>query len=180
LPDEWSLDFFEEYRETTKDGMVSVKAMCPEGEAMSVYIRKKEMKNPPAKSLASTNQTAQPSTVWIVLQTDYAHHTDEEGRSHVASSTAYDDLEDANAAARELLLEACGIEDSDDEGGLELSEVNLGSTTEAYEAYAYLYQDDTDHIKMEVMKMNLHSSKKVGNKRPASNDAGARKKKARN
>lgn len=40
LVDEWDKDFFEEYNETVRDGMVTIKTSCPEGEEMNVYVEK--------------------------------------------------------------------------------------------------------------------------------------------
>ena len=40
LVDEWGKDFFEEYKETVHNGMVSIRTSCPEGEEMNVYVDK--------------------------------------------------------------------------------------------------------------------------------------------
>ncbi|CAF1272679.1 unnamed protein product [Didymodactylos carnosus] len=42
LTDEWSQSFFDKYRSIkTKDGLIKIKAICPEGEIMKVWIEKK-------------------------------------------------------------------------------------------------------------------------------------------
>ncbi|KAF7984653.1 hypothetical protein HWV62_12902 [Athelia sp. TMB] len=156
LLNSWSRDFFETYEVTTdSDGMVDVEATCPEGEIMHVYIKRKQAPprpQPPApkaapKSKPSSSKTGKgaashadanvqphalaPRHVWIIVQTDYEHHTDEEGRSHVASHLAFDCLEHANRDARLLLLEAAGQEldddDSDPDFEEECDELNRGS-----------------------------------------------------
>ena len=186
----WSRDFFESYEVTTdSDGAVDVEATCPEGEIMHVYIERKKAPpraQPPTpkatprpkpsssnagKSLASgadpnvQPQALAPKHVWIILQTDYQHHSDEKGHSRIASDVAYDSLKIANDAARQLLLEAAWQELDDDHDSdevdfdVECNELNRGSLDRPYEAVAYVQDDEVDHIRMEVKKMALSCSR---------------------
>ena len=40
LVDEWDKNWFEEYKETVWNGMVAIRAICPEGERMNVSVKK--------------------------------------------------------------------------------------------------------------------------------------------
>ncbi|KZP33967.1 hypothetical protein FIBSPDRAFT_1035882, partial [Athelia psychrophila] len=184
---EWSPDFFESYDVTMDDdGMVDIEATCPEGEIMHVYIEKKKApprpQPPIAKPIPETKPSSSatkeksltldadlnvqlhalaPKDVWVILQTDYDHHTDEEGRSHLASAVVYDSLKRANEIARALLLEAAGHDpeeeqDEDDEMDedevafpVECSELNKGSLDKPYKAVAYVREEEVDNICME-------------------------------
>ncbi|KAJ7640965.1 hypothetical protein FB45DRAFT_1053619 [Roridomyces roridus] len=149
--------------EEDDEGMVSVEAECPEGEMMSVYIEKKKApkgltKAPTSKPKAKTSaeKPAAPKDVWVIMQTDYVHHTDEKGRSHLASSDAYGSLLEANEAGRSILCETCGFEEDDDElEDIEMNEENIGSTTKRYVGYAYIQEDQRDHVKVEVQKLGF-------------------------
>lgn len=191
LLNEWERDFFEQYEASVdEEGMVNIEATCPEGEVMRVFVEKKRAppgKTPPPKAAVASGSTTQPGAlapkyVWIVMRTDYDHHTDEEGRSSVACSTAYDSLKQANEAARDLLLEACGVEDGEDSLP-EMNESNVGSDTEPYIGYAYVRWDDIDNIEMKVTRMELHCRVKThacgGQKRTAEAEAGGARKKAK-
>ncbi|KAG8995618.1 hypothetical protein FRB95_011383 [Tulasnella sp. JGI-2019a] len=173
---EWSMDTFVEYEEEVDDdGIVEITATFPEGEIMRVYVDKKPAPKPKSKppvNPAVKEHMAHPATtmiveplkaVWIVVQTDYQHHTDRKGRSHVVSDDAYDSLKAANEAAREALLETCGAEiNSDDEYNEDSIEIgpeeNRGSATKGYKGSVYVAEDDRDNVKVEVKRLTLHHS----------------------
>ncbi|KAJ7675853.1 hypothetical protein DFH06DRAFT_1170764 [Mycena polygramma] len=185
LTKEWDLNFFESHEvEVDSDGMVSVTAECPEGEIMSVFIEKKKVAQSVAK-VVQKKSTAQEADipvlkeVWIITQTDYEHHTDEEGRSSIAVSTVYESLREANEAARYALLDACGIEDEDDDdtfAGIELTEENRDSATKAYIGDAVVFQDDRHAIKIEVEKLAVKYSDAGTKRRAASSSSKGSKK----
>ncbi|KAJ7606826.1 hypothetical protein FB45DRAFT_351235 [Roridomyces roridus] len=166
LTREWSPTFFESHEiEVDEEGRVSVEAECPDGEMMSVYIEKK--KAPKGLTKAATSkpkakpQTEEPAAlkgVWVIMQTDYEHHTDEEGRSHLASSVAYESLREANQAARWVLCETCGFEEENELGEMDSEEQNIGSSTKAYVGYAYVREDDRDNVKVEVTQLSVKRS----------------------
>ncbi|KZP14076.1 hypothetical protein FIBSPDRAFT_868683 [Athelia psychrophila] len=175
LLNEWDRDDFDMYDVTSdSDGMVDIEANIPDGQNMHVYIQKKRAPLPPKSKTSSSNKRGRvmasdadpdvhphalaPKHIWIIMQTDYEHHTDEQGRCHLASYTSFVSLSEANKAARDLLLEAAGIED-EEEMDVELNEVNTGSAKKPYVGYAYVLQDEVDHIQMEVHKMLLSCSK---------------------
>lgn len=112
------------------------------------------------------------------MQTDFAHHIDEEGSSDIASGTAYESVRDANEAARYVLCDACGLEDEDELDDIELEEKNRDSTTKGYVGVATIYQDDRHEVKVEVRKLAVqHSS--TGTKRRAASGAEKSSKKKR-
>ncbi|KAJ6611471.1 hypothetical protein B0H10DRAFT_2056089 [Mycena sp. CBHHK59/15] len=173
------VDLTKDHEVEEEDGMVSVTAECPEGEIMTVYVEKKAAPKLVATLRASkqgkTTAKNPPATVsplkevWIIVQTDYAHHTDEEGRSDVASSQAYEAVRDANFAARDALLDACGVEDEEelDGSGIEVEEENRNSTTKAYVGRATVYRDDVHEIKVEVTNLTVRRAS-GGTKRSSS------------
>lgn len=192
LLEEWDDDYFESYEVTEpedNDGMVQVDATCPEGEIMQVSIVK--MKAPPQPtsesrtSLSTKNgkrpaveeelevrpHALAPKRVYVITQTDYDHHTDEDGRSHIAISVAYDTLEDANEAAREHLLDVSG----EDYRYVELSEQNKGSKTKSYVGHAYVREDEVDNIKVEVKELSLYCAKNTHRCGDAPGGSGSRK-----
>lgn len=153
---------FETYEEEVDDdGMVEIEATFPEGETMRVYVDKKPAPKS-AKLAKKRTHTPAPhplAAVWIVVQTDYEHHTDQVGHSHVASTYAYDTIKDANESAREILMETCGADDSDGKEELEFDqEENRGSSTKEYTGWLHTMEDDRDSVKVEVTKLKLHSS----------------------
>ncbi|KAJ7292741.1 hypothetical protein C8J57DRAFT_1266934 [Mycena rebaudengoi] len=162
LTKSWALDFFESHEVEVEDGMVTVTGHCPEGEIMTVYIEKKPVpagSRAPMQAKAAPKKTAAASVrsdlkeVWIIIQTDFEHHTDEEGRSDVASEMAYESVQDANRAARYVLMDACGVEDDDEWHDIELEEENLDSTSEAYVGRATVREDDRDSIEVVVKRL---------------------------
>lgn len=174
LLDEWDHDDFDMYKVTSRNGMVDIAANIIDRQNIHVYVQKKQAPSPPKSKTSSSNNRGRgkasdldpnvhphalaPKHIWVIMQTDYEHHTDEQGRCHLASDTAFDSLVDANEAARDLLLEAAGIEDEEDMD-TELSEVNTGSANKPYVGYAYVLQDEVDHIQMEVHEISLTCSK---------------------
>ncbi|KAJ7664944.1 hypothetical protein B0H17DRAFT_1091287 [Mycena rosella] len=184
LTKDWSMDFFDTYEVEVEDGMVSVTAECPEGEVMNVYVERKAAPNLVGSRAKGTKEkkAAEPvralKEVWIIMQTDYAHHTDEEGRSDIACSTAYESVREANKAAREVLCDACGVEDEDElEAEVELEEQNRESATKGYVGYATVYEDDRHQIKVEVRKLAVKHAVAGTKRRSASgSDTTAKKK----
>jgi len=175
LLDEWDSDDFDMYDVSSdSDGMVDIAANVIDRQGIHVYIQKKRAPPPPKLKTPSSNGRGRgkvanldtdvhphalaPKHIWIIMQTDYEHYKDEQGRSHMASDTAFDSLVDANEMARDLLLEAAEVEDEEDMD-MELNEVNTGSAKKPYVGYAYVQQDDVDHIKMEVREISLSCSK---------------------
>ena len=49
LLSEWSMDFFESYEVEEEDGLVQVKAICPEGEEMTVTVKEGQLDEEPDK-----------------------------------------------------------------------------------------------------------------------------------
>ncbi|KAJ7492090.1 hypothetical protein FB451DRAFT_516184 [Mycena latifolia] len=176
LTKEWSMDFFETYEVEMDDGMVSVTAECPEGEIMSVYVERKAALNllsGRAKEKKSAVHHCEPApaleNVWIIMQTDFAHHTDEEGSSDIACYTVYGSVREANEAARDALFNACGVEDDEDFGGDDLREENIGSSTKGYVGYATVYEDDRHEVKVEVRKLSVQHA--AGRKRQSTSNS---------
>ncbi|KAJ7110358.1 hypothetical protein C8R43DRAFT_165558 [Mycena crocata] len=182
LTKEWDLDFFNTYEVEEEEGMVSVTAECPEGETMSVYIDKKAAPNVVGSSKEKKSARSKPprelKEVWIIMQTDFEHHTDEEGRSDLASGSAYESLQDANQAAREALFEACGVEDDEELGSIELREENRDSTTKGYVGYATVFEDDRHEIKVDVRNLSVqHASDATRKRRASSSETTGKKRK---
>ncbi|KAJ7455921.1 hypothetical protein B0H11DRAFT_2066292 [Mycena galericulata] len=174
LTREWSPSFFDSHEIEVEDGMVSVTAECPEGEIMNVYIEKTEApgRSKEKKLAAPKSQATSLKEVWIIVQTDFEHHTDEEGRSDIAVGTVYESLREANEAARYVLFETCGAEDDEDElPGVELSEQNRGSTTKGYVGIATVFEDDRHEVKIEVRKLAVKYAS-AGTKRRAASGSG--------
>ncbi|WWC59095.1 uncharacterized protein I303_101643 [Kwoniella dejecticola CBS 10117] len=62
LTDEWDKDFFETYAEVEnggQTGLFQVNATCPEGEVMTVYIKKVDRPVPPSENDSVSTQTTQ-------------------------------------------------------------------------------------------------------------------------
>ncbi|KAJ7606876.1 hypothetical protein FB45DRAFT_1040821 [Roridomyces roridus] len=109
--------------------------------------------------MSSTSESA-PKDVWVIMQTDYDHHTDEEGRSHLASQVVFESLQEANKEARWALCETCGFEDEEELNHVERDEKNIGSSTEAYIGYAYVREDERDNVKVAVERMTFQRAVK--------------------
>lgn len=111
--------------------------------------------------------------VWVIVRTDYEHHTDRKGRSHIVSA-AYGTVKEANSAARKLLAAACRRPRDDDLVGIQLEgEKNVASATTEYEVTARVHEDERDHLAIRVRKLKFHHAEPVssasGTKRKAPN-----------
>lgn len=168
----WGKEFFQDYgEEVDRQGMVSISGQCPEGEVITVVVRKKPAPKPlaatstirphahskpsPGPRRAASEAPAVLSAVWLIVQTDYEDPTDDKGRTRL-SKAYYDTVKEANEDAREALAVACGRRRDDDLTGIRLEgEKNLGSNTEEYEVTARVHHDKRDHLTIQVKKFTV-------------------------
>ena len=94
----WGREYFDEYEANEVDGMVHVVASCPDGEEMVVMVEKSGVRTPAPKAVEQQR--------YLVLHEanidDYFEQTEIVG--------SYENLADANAAARDYLIKVPGRE----------------------------------------------------------------------
>jgi hypothetical protein len=102
LLNEWNLDFFESYEVEEEDGLVTVTAICPEGEEMTVTVKEapNKMSLGPKKSSKSAIRK-----VYYVTRESIDYHNDRHGSiQDTAVVGTFFSRKEANQAARADLL----------------------------------------------------------------------------
>jgi hypothetical protein len=102
LLNEWDMDFFESYEVEEEDGLVTVTAICPEGEEMTVTVKEapNKMSLGPKKSSKLTMRK-----VYYVTRESIDYHNDCHGGIHDTDVVGtFFSREEANQAARTDLL----------------------------------------------------------------------------
>src|SRR5271155_5739220 len=102
LLNEWSMDFFESYEVEEEDGLVTVTAICPEGEEMTVTVKEapNKMSLGPKKSSKSAIRK-----VYYVTRESIDYHNDRHGSIQDTDVVGtFFSRKEANQAARTDLL----------------------------------------------------------------------------
>jgi len=102
LLNDWSMDFFESYEVEEEDGFVTVTAICPEGEEMTVTVKEapNKMSLGPKKSSKSAMRK-----VYYVTRESIDYHNDRYGSiQDTAVVGTFFSRKEANQAARADLL----------------------------------------------------------------------------
>jgi len=102
LLNDWSMDFFESYEVEEEDGFVTVTAICPEGEEMTVTVKEapNKMSLGPKKSSKSAMRK-----VYYVTRESIDYHNDWHGSiQDTAVVGTFFSRKEANQAARADLL----------------------------------------------------------------------------
>lgn len=133
--DEWKQSFFVEYEERDEDEAengddIEIYAKCPEDDDyMTVYIEKRPAPAAPNSLVASgTTSQQRPDHFYIVTKQEQPHHTEDFGPDVIdESDDVFQDIYDANLAARRCLLERCATS-----SGLEVDDIDSGSDDDAF------------------------------------------------
>jgi hypothetical protein len=106
LTEEWGTDYFAEFKVEEVDGMVRVDAMCPDGESMTVRIKKKGVvaKKSAAQSLA-VGAPGEITVYHVSRHTIDYHHDPEGGLQDTEIKGTFLSLAKANECARRDLLD---------------------------------------------------------------------------
>jgi hypothetical protein len=102
LLNEWNMDFFESYEIEEEDGFVTVTAICPEGEEMTVTVKKapNKMSLGPKKS----SKSAVRKVYYVTRETIDYHNDPRGGMQDTAVVGTFFSRKEANQAARTDLL----------------------------------------------------------------------------
>lgn len=160
---------FEDVEDETGDEdceELTIEAECPEGERVRVYIEKKKIKSRPIQAVKSLKRKApqkidRNGNIYILKQETQEHHDVQVQQTEVVSGQAYDNLLEANQAARAYLLEEIlGIED-EDVGDLpcEGEEDNVNSSHAEYTGTVYHHNDETYEVIVRVERLGIRYSK---------------------
>ena len=105
LLNNWYMDFFESYEVEEEDGLVTVTAVCPEGEEMTVTVKKAPNKTSLSPKKSSKSSKSATRKVYYVTRETIDYHNDYNGGiQDTAVIGTFSSRKKANQAARTDLL----------------------------------------------------------------------------
>jgi hypothetical protein len=105
LLNDWNMDFFESYEVEEEDGLVTVSAICPEGEEMTVTVEEARNTMPLGPKKSSKPSKSAMRKVYNVTRTTIDYHNDcYGGIQDTAVVGTFFSRKEANQAARTDLL----------------------------------------------------------------------------
>lgn len=102
LLNEWSIDFFESYEIEEDDGLVTVTAICPEGEEMTVTVQ--EAPNKMAVGAKKSSKSTMQKVYYVTRKTIDYHNDYHGGIQDTAVVGTFSSRKEANEVARKDLL----------------------------------------------------------------------------
>nr|XP_031858989.1 uncharacterized protein CI109_005657 [Kwoniella shandongensis]KAA5526061.1 hypothetical protein CI109_005657 [Kwoniella shandongensis] len=187
-------DYFDDVQEGGEGLNFEISGRCPEGENLRVHIERHALPPRPAPRPAPVRAVPAPSpvtaqssaleptplpTVYTLVSTTYAHHTERTGKEKLVGKVVYSSLLEANQAARKyLIVNVCHrkVPKGDDDwgDGLDSEERHVDSTSQAYFGEARFISDRVDTATVEVRPMQVQYPKVTKGKKRASTGEAAR------